>query len=111
MSFNRATVKCPQHLDGWASSPYVKNQLQQVINAFQLSEAIYVSLRSNNNNRSEFKGSFLFEGPSAAKIRGAIIAMENIILKEIINFGEKVRYDYFASVPNNMAILFGTEAK
>eukprot|EP00942_MAST-04A_sp_MAST-4A-sp1_P014087 g14087.t1 len=46
MSFNRATVKCPQHLDGWASSPYVKNQLQQVINAFQLS-------------------------PSAAKIRGA----------------------------------------
>jgi hypothetical protein len=72
MSFNRATVSCPPHLDGWASSPYVTNQLNQVKSTFQLSEATYIPQKSRNNKHGkEFNGSFLFEGQSAAKIRGA----------------------------------------
>ena len=71
MSFNRAIVECPPNLDAWAASPYVRNQLNEVKATFQLSQSTYVSQNSKSKNNANLRGSFLFEGPSAAKVRGA----------------------------------------
>ena len=71
MSFNRAIVECPSNLDAWAASPYVRNQLNEVKVTFQLSQSTYVSQNSKSKNNANLRGSFLFEGPSAAKVRGA----------------------------------------
>ena len=73
MSYNRAIVGCPKHLNSWASTPYMKNEMKEVKTKYQLNVSLYVP----HGSKKKDAGNFVFEGPSSAKVRAAknIIAM------------------------------------
>ena len=72
MSYNRAVVGCPQHLNSWAMTPYMKNELKEVKAKYELNVSIYVP----HGMKKKDAGNFVFEGLSSAKVRAKnIIAM------------------------------------
>lgn len=73
MSFNRAIVGCPSRLDGWAKTPFMKNELKEIKSKFELDVAKYVS----HSKKEKDAGNFVFEGASTNRVRAAknIIAM------------------------------------